>query len=108
MTEPSVLMAIPELSQRLGVDSSTTQRWLTAGHLPGVKVGVRWVINRDRMERFLAGEEDVAGRLRNEPSEPHTTASIPDAVDDRQAAFVWLRGLRAALDLLLNDKGETA
>ena len=55
-------MTVPELAQRCGIDPSTAFRYLRAGKLPGVQVGSRWLIDRARVERFLAGLEDAAGQ----------------------------------------------
>ena len=55
-------MTVPELARRVGIDASTAYRYLRAGQLPGVHVGSNWLIDRERVERFMAGREDAAGR----------------------------------------------
>ena len=70
-------MTVPELAERIGVDVSTAYRYLRAGALPGVQAGSSWLIDRERVERFLAGTEDAAGRplveSRQSPETPPLT-----------------------------------
>lgn len=104
MSEVTPTMTVPELAQRMGIDQSTAGRYLRSGKLPGVQVGSRWLIDRERVERFLAGKEDAAGN-------PLATAEavavtpvlelVPRATrGETSQALVWLRGLVAALELL--------
>ena len=55
-------MTVPELARRVGIDASTAYRYLRAGRLPGVHVGSNWLIDRERVERFMAGREDATGQ----------------------------------------------
>src|SRR5215211_4868956 len=59
-TDPT--MTVAELARRVGIDASTAYRYLRAGQLPGVHVGSNWLIDRERVERFMAGREDAAGQ----------------------------------------------
>lgn len=113
MTSPT--MTVAELAARVGIDPSTAYRYLVAGQLPGVQIGQRWVIDRERVERFVAGKEDAAGRLLVE--EPAAMAApaltlLPErAPDGAVQALAWLRGAHAAVGLLLGaaqagDAGE--
>ena len=108
----SPTMTVPELASRIGIDASTAYRYLRAGQLPGVQVGSSWLIDRERVERFLAGREDAAGRvlihappaddgpgLMLLPERPPDTASL---------ALGWLRGALAALELLVGSATEQA
>jgi excisionase family DNA binding protein len=123
----SSAMTVHELAGRMGIDQSTAWRYLRAGKLPGVQVGRRWLIDRERVERFLAGKEDAAG-VSLMPVEPTVLASVvaPGASDppvepapvlelvprtaqsDTAQAVTWLRGLMAALDLLATTVEITA
>jgi excisionase family DNA binding protein len=102
--ERSPTMTIPELAQRMGVDQSTVWRHLRDGKLPGVHVGRRWLIDRARMERFLAGKEDAAGKPLMTAEAPASTPVlelVPRATQtETTQAITWLRGLMAALELL--------
>jgi excisionase family DNA binding protein len=107
MNEASPTMSVPELAQRLGIDQSTAWRYLRAGKLPGVQVGSRWLIDRERVERFLAGKEDAAGQpLVLAPPEGHDVPALtllPERTPDTaETALSWLRGLHAALELLVS------
>jgi excisionase family DNA binding protein len=88
----------------VGVDESTAYRYLRAGKLPGVQAGSSWLIDRERVERFMAGQEDASGRpLVATPATPAQTALtlLPEpARDEADLAVRWLQGLHAALGLL--------
>jgi excisionase family DNA binding protein len=98
-------MTVPELAARVGVDESTAYRYLRAGKLPGVQAGSSWLIDRERVERFLAGQEDAGGRpLVATPamSAPVALTLVPEPVhDEAELAVRWLQGLQAALGLLV-------
>jgi excisionase family DNA binding protein len=98
-------MSVPELAERVGVELSTAYRYLRKGQLPGVQVGSNWLIDRQRVERFMAGQEDAAGRvLIHAPpaSDGPMLTLMPDrAPDTADLAMGWLRGAHAALALLL-------
>ncbi len=98
-------MTIPELAGRVGIDPSTAWRYLKAGKLPGVQVGNRWVIDRGRVERFLAGQEDAGGTPLHQPAPPAPElVALPQVPQDgTQTGLAWLRGLHAALDLLVGS-----
>src|SRR4051794_37731255 len=70
-------MTVPELARRVGIDASPAYRYLRAGRLPGVHVGSNWLIDRERVERFMAGREDAAGRPLIEESPATDTALVP-------------------------------
>ena len=99
MNQPAPTMTIPELAVRLGLDESTARRHLRAGKLPGIQIGSRWVVDRLRVERFLAGKEDAAGR----PLIVETTAPAtePSQLPPQETARAWLLGVRAMIELLL-------
>jgi excisionase family DNA binding protein len=105
-------MTVPELAARLGIDPSTAFRYLRSGKLPGVQVGSRWLIDRARVERFLAGLEDAAGRpliqapsVNDTPLAPGASLTLlPERTPDTtETAMTWLRGARAAVDLLVGS-----
>lgn len=120
--EPAKVMTVPELAERLGIDPSTAFRYLRCGKLPGVQVGSRWLIDRERVERFMAGHEDAAGRplMRESPptdaplakgtpgdggSEATLTLLPERSPDSADVALSWLRGAHAALELLVGVAG---
>lgn len=97
------MMTVPELAERMGIDPSTAWRYLRDGKLPGVQVGNRWLIDRARVERFLAGKEDAAGIPLTQ--DDHAVAPVLELVPrtaklETTQAVTWLRGLVAALELL--------
>lgn len=98
------MMTVPELAKRMGIDPSTAWRYLRDGKLPGVQVGSRWLIDRDRVERFLAGKEDAAGQplvTVEAPAMAPMLELVPrEAQHETTQAVTWLRGLMAALELL--------
>jgi excisionase family DNA binding protein len=105
-------MTVPELAERVGVELSTAYRYLRAGKLPGVQVGASWLIDRERVERFMAGYEDAAGHvLIHAPPALGPLASdgavltlMPErAPESAELAMGWLRGAHAALALLLGS-----
>ena len=103
MTEhaPST-MKVAELAERCGIDESTAFRYLRAGKLPGVQVGARWVIDRDRVDRFLAGREDAGGTPPVPAGGPATRAALPRPVLLGPAELArLLRLLRSALDVAI-------
>lgn len=110
----SPLMTVVELAERIGVDVSTAYRYLRAGSLPGVQAGSSWLIDRARVERFLAGQEDAAGQplMTTTSRGDVATLTVLPAVTASRAnlAQEWLRGLHAALGLLLDaaDSAATA
>ena len=97
-------MSVPELAERVGVDASTAYRYLRAGELPGVQVGSSWLIDRARVERFLAGHEDAQGRPLIPPPASHDEPVLTVLPDRETAAaelaLSWLRGARAVVELL--------
>ena len=97
-------MTVPELAARMGIDQSTAGRYLRSGKLPGVQVGSRWLIDRERVERFLSGKEDAAGNpLITAEAVAHgpVLELVPRAAPTEVSqALTWLRGLMAALELL--------
>jgi excisionase family DNA binding protein len=107
MSEAAPTMTVGELAERCGIDPSTAFRYLRAGKLPGVQAGHRWIIDRDRVERFLAGHEDAAGRplihalARYVASEPADTLALDRQSDTKELGLTWLRGAYAALGLLI-------
>ncbi len=107
MSDPAPTMTVPELAARLGIDPSTAFRYLRAGKLPGVQIGSRWLIDRERVERFLAGREDARGQpLTHAPSAadvPALTLLPERPSDSTETALLWLRGAHAALQLLLQS-----
>lgn len=101
----SPTMTVPELAARVGIDASTAYRYLRAGQLPGVQVGSSWLIDRERVERFLAGREDAAGRvlIHAPPADESSSLTLlPERAPHRaDLALGWLRGAQAALEFLL-------
>ena len=98
-------MTVPELAARVGVDESTAYRYLRAGKLPGVQAGSSWLIDRERVERFMAGQEDAGGQplvVTPATSAPVALTLVPEpARDEADLAVRWLQGLHAALGLLV-------
>jgi excisionase family DNA binding protein len=96
-------MTVPELAARVGVDESTAYRYLRVGKLPGVQAGSSWLIDRERVERFMAGQEDASGRplVPAAATAPAALTLLPEpARDEADLAVRWLQGLHAALGLL--------
>lgn len=104
MSDVAPTMTVQELAARMGIDQSTAGRYLRAGKLPGVQVASRWLIDRERVERFLAGKEDAAGNplvAEATPAMAPVLELVPhSAPSDMAQAVTWLRGLMAALELL--------
>ena len=112
MSDQSPTMTVPELAARAGIDSSTAYRYLRAGQLPGVQVGSNWLIDRERVERFLAGREDAAGRPLIHDPPPSVTPALtllPERTPDTsEIALLWLRGAQAAMELLVGAASRTS
>ena len=104
MGDVAPTMTVQELASRMGIDQSTAWRYLRDGKLPGVQVGNRWVVDRERVERFVAGKEDAAGNVLVAAEAPAMTPVLElvprSAPTETAQALVWLRGLMAALELL--------
>jgi excisionase family DNA binding protein len=104
-TDETPTMTVPELAARIGIDPSTARRYLRAGQLPGIHVGNRWLIDRERAERFMAGREDAAGRpLIHTPPTTETPALtlLPERPPDTtETALAWLRGALSVMELLI-------
>lgn len=102
--ECSPTMTVQELAARMGIDQSTAWRYLRDGKLPGIQVGNRWVVDRERVERFIAGKEDAAGNplmASEAPALAPVLELVPrSAPNETTQAVAWLRGLMAALELL--------
>jgi len=99
-------MTVHELAQRLGIDASTAYRYLRAGVLPGVHVGSGWIIDRQRVERFLAGHEDAQGHrlIQDAPfAQQPAQALMPTGEPTAELGTAWLRGALAAVGLLLSS-----
>ena len=91
MSNTAPTMTVAELAKRCGIDPSTAFRYLRTGKLPGVQAGSRWIIDRERVERFLAGHD----------SEPAVTLALDRQSDTKELGLTWLRGAYAALGLLI-------
>ena len=103
-------MTVPELARRVGIDASTAYRYLRAGQLPGVHVGSNWLIDRERVERFMAGREDAAGRpLIDAPAvDVPALMLLPERMPETpETAMNWLRGAQAAMELLVGAAART-
>lgn len=104
MSDVAPTMTVQELAARMGIDQSTAWRYLRDGKLPGVQVGNRWVVDRERVERFVAGKEDAAGNplvTEAAPAIAPVLELVPRSAPTETAqALTWLRGLMAALELL--------
>ena len=98
---PSPTMTVPELAERCGIDTSTAYRYLRAGRLPGLNPGNGWIIDRQRVERFMAGREDAAGQplihaaaATDTPLSPGVSLTLlpertPDTCRDRIELAAW-------------------
>jgi hypothetical protein len=68
-------------------------------------VGSRWLIDRARVERFLSGLEDAAGRplIQGLPaSDAPALTLLPERTPEvADLAMNWLRGAQAAMELLV-------
>lgn len=112
--ERSPTMTVPELAARMGIDQSTAWRYLRAGKLPGVQVASRWLIDRDRVERFMAGKEDASGNPL--VADEQSSAAMSPVLElvprlgksDTDEAVNWLRGLMAVLELFATKVEATA
>ena len=89
MSDVAPTMTVPELAARMGIDQSTAWRYLRDGKLPGVQVASRWLIDRERVERFLSGKEDAAGN----PLVADESPSLADASTGARAAC-WRSPIR--------------
>lgn len=58
MTERQT-MTVDEVSEVLGVSRNGVYEALRKGEVPGVRVGRRWVIPRERFWRWFKGEEEI-------------------------------------------------
>jgi len=98
-------MTVPELAERCGIDASTAYRYLRAGRLPGLNPGNGWIIDRARVERYLAGREDAAGRplIHDSPTmDAPALTLLPERIPDTaETGLNWLRGAQAAMELLV-------
>src|SRR5215218_8453546 len=104
---PSPVMSVPELAERCGIDASTAYRYLRAGRLPGLNPGNGWIIDRQRVERFLAGREDAAGRplIHETPTTdaPALTLLPERTPDTAETALSWLHNPVTVLDTATVD-----
>lgn len=50
----NTLLKVADVAQRLGVDSFTVRRWITAGDLPAYKIGREWRVEPGDLEAYLA------------------------------------------------------
>ena len=102
---PSPTMTVPELAERCGIDTSTAYRYLRAGRLPGLNPGNGWIIDRQRVERYLAGRENAACRplIQDAPmiDVPALTLLPERTPATAETALSWLRGAQAAMELLV-------
>ncbi len=53
-----VTLRIGEVAERLGVGSSTVQRWVATGRLPHVRVGGVVLIRPDALDAFLTAHTE--------------------------------------------------
>ena len=72
---------------------------------PASILGNGWIIDRQRVERFLAGREDAAGRplIHETPTtDAPALTLLPERIPDTtETALTWLRGAQAAMELLV-------
>jgi excisionase family DNA binding protein len=54
----SEVLTIEEAAARLKLKAQTVRDWLNAGRLKGVKLGRVWRVDKDALDRMLAGDED--------------------------------------------------
>jgi excisionase family DNA binding protein len=61
MEGPKVL-TIDQAAKELGVCRNLVYQQVRAGKLPGwLRIGDRWLIGRERWEKFLSGEQSKTG-----------------------------------------------
>ncbi len=53
-TEAAMGLSLDEAAARLGVGNDTARRWCEQGRLPATKKRLRWVIDREELDRFIA------------------------------------------------------
>ncbi|OLD63922.1 MAG: hypothetical protein AUF65_00810 [Chloroflexi bacterium 13_1_20CM_50_12] len=48
-----VLLTLQEAGDILGVSSYTVREWINQGKLEGVRIGVRWKVRPEAIERYI-------------------------------------------------------
>ncbi len=51
------LLTPEQTAEKLQVSLATVKRWLTAGILPGYKVGRQWRISEEQLQAFIKGRQ---------------------------------------------------
>ncbi len=68
------VLTVKQAADQLQVTQETIREWLKVGRLKGVKLGHIWRIDKEALERLLAGDEDAddAKALEDARAEPGT------------------------------------
>lgn len=53
-------LTVDELADKLGVSRNTAYLAVRTGQVPAIKVGQRWLVLREPLERMLRGERKAA------------------------------------------------
>jgi excisionase family DNA binding protein len=96
MSEAEALLTTRQLQNLLKVDRITIYRMLSAGHLPGFKLGGQWRFSRDSIERWLQ-EQRACAPLPKHPVRSGNQGPAADALP--------LPCLRAIQDLFADALG---
>jgi excisionase family DNA binding protein len=97
------LLGAEEVGRLVGVKETTVYRWRKEGKLPCLKVGRRWRIRREALEKFLKRSEHpvtLAGQLDSFLREPDSVLAIAQTMDilhRLDAAFFRVGEARGAL-----------
>jgi len=49
------LLTPEQVAEKLQLSLITVKRWLTAGKLPGYKVGRQWRVSEEQLQQFIEG-----------------------------------------------------
>lgn len=74
-----------EASQRLGVSEATVKRRLTAGELPGTKIGGRWIVYSDKLPEPI---QPLAAQMRQPPALDFGRAFTQVRTHDRRDLWI--------------------
>lgn len=79
------ILTVKEVAELFGVHPETVRNWLRSGRLEGRRVGWKWFIVREDVDRLLKGGDSVADSSGDRPASAGSSSHA--AAEDSQTRY---------------------